>query len=214
MTDFTKKFEYVDFWPRVGAYLLDSLLFFGPLGAVSWWIDSFNLSVRWLTPLPYFLSYLVLTFLPTLYFVMRWGGTPAKLILRMRIVDRQARYLGIGRFFRRDLLHCSFIGMQCVMLFLFIQQVDANLASEAKDRISQAYDGHWGTWGQLFPALIMGLLFLADALVLALSVRSRALHDFIAGSYVITKRSYDAIHTPAPAPTAAPTNELPESGLA
>lgn len=214
MADFTKKFEYVDFWPRVGAALLDSLIFFGPLGAVSWWIDSFNLSIRWLTPLPYLLDFLVLTFLPTLYFVMRWGGTPAKLILKMRIVDKHARYLGVGRFIRRDLLFCSFSVMQCTILFLFIQQIGRKLASTTSDQVSQAYTSYLGNFRLLIPMLILFLLLLADALVLALSDRSRALHDFIAGSYVITKRSYDAIHTPTPAPPATPTNELPESGLA
>ncbi|MBK7926601.1 MAG: hypothetical protein IPJ98_03660 [Bryobacterales bacterium] len=61
----------------------------------------------------------------------------------------------------------------------------------------------------------MGALCLAGVLTIALNPRKRALPDFIAGSFVMIKRSYDAIHAPVP-PCKAPTpgNGFAEAGPA
>jgi len=100
--------------------------------------------------------------------------------------------------------------MLWVQLYLFIRQMDRKLVSAPTDEISQAYYNYWGNWGFGLVLLIL-LILIIDILVVAINRRKRALHDFIAGSFVITKRSYDAIHTPTPAPTTTPGNGLAEA---
>lgn len=122
--------------------------------------------------------------------------------------------MGIGRAIRREALNYSFMVMLWVQLYLFIRQMDRKLVSAPSAEISQAYYHYWGNWGFGLVLLIL-LILIIDILVVAIDLRNRALHDFIAGSYVITKRSYDAIHTSsAPATPHAPGDGLPESGPA
>ena len=85
----------------------------------------------------------------------------------------------------------------------------------SKDDIYAACFAYWGDWeSTLLPGVLMGARYLADVLTIALNPRKRALHDFIAGSFVITKRSYDAILGPAPMGGATPGDGLAESGPA
>ncbi|MEP7365977.1 MAG: RDD family protein [Acidobacteriota bacterium] len=190
------RFEYVGFWRRVGVALLDCVVF-SPLMAAYYWFDllllSFRLQSIWLHLL-YFLAF----YLPTLYFVTRFGGTPGKLMMGMRVVESSGQYLSLHRALRRDSIQYLSSTIHLLLLSQTIAALPNPVAVDSTAQVFEAFDRYGGWWNTA--DWVSGILPVMDVLVVCMNRRKRAIHDYIAGSYVITKRSYDRLHAPPEEP--------------
>ena len=181
----TNRFEYVGFWKRVQAALIDTLLSLC-LFPIHLQLTLWGLENRTIVP-----ELGLAIFWTGLYMgcVMRFGGTPGKLIVGIRVVDARGRFLNFTRAFRREL----FPYILCDAVFMLqIYQAYATFPESAPaqrlvDARMIARD-----YGEPFSTVALYLEFFAilDIVVILFNRKKRAIHDFIAGSYVITKESY------------------------
>jgi uncharacterized RDD family membrane protein YckC len=176
--------EFVGIWKRAWAVLIDAaiVLPFTLLGLrLDYWALENN--AAWAFAAPPIVGMVL-----SLWFVVRFGGTPGKLLLGIRILNRDLSFLAWGPALRRDLP-------------LIASLVIATAAFNAAASQFQGFNGE-ATFGDYADALMtLGQPYsglqswcawfgVVDIGVILLNKRRRAIHDFLAGSYVVTKASY------------------------
>lgn len=172
--------EYGDFWRRVGAQVLDALIL-APLGILTYFGMQFS---------PKFYAYylvpsILIGLFYSVYLVKRYGGTPGKRILDMRIVMTDGSPVtGAAAFWRYSVLLAlstiPAIGMALASL---------DISSEGYESLGfmermQLLNTHTPKWAQSASYVVYGWMVLA-AIVMLSNSRRRATHDFIAGTLVV-----------------------------
>lgn len=186
MVERTRQFVFVGFWKRVVAVLIDVAigLAFVPLSRplLSWSIGHRNV----LPEVAWQVAWTVLW----LWLVVRFGGTPGKLIIGARIVDIHGRFLHWRRAVLRDLPSL----VSSVLFFLLIgvaisRYPDSAIHTTFTDtvRLMNEYGEPYGSIHR-----VLDLFIFVDIGAILFNAKKRAIHDFIAGSYVITHASYEA----------------------
>jgi uncharacterized RDD family membrane protein YckC len=139
-TGAASRFEYVGFWRRAIVALLD-LLILSPLLLAFFWIDpwSFRLHAAWPSAVPSVAAYLL-----TLFFVVRFGGTPGKLILGMRIVDRNGAYLRLGRALARDSINWLSLVPWVILRMQVMEHIPAGDFPSSTKQVSDAIVAYGG----------------------------------------------------------------------
>ncbi|WP_432664075.1 RDD family protein [Wukongibacter baidiensis] len=157
-------YDYVGFWARVGASILDSLILI-PLLFVFYKGYTYATENQVIWPVIVIfctsLSY-------QLYFIVKHGGTPGKLITNMRIIDEHGSYLSIQKAIIRLIPSILTSLLNSVAVFVISLEV-ATIISLLKGLVS--------------------LFTFVDVLFVAFTANKRAIHDYMAGSYVVTKDS-------------------------
>ena len=177
----TTKFYYAGFWPRVGALLIDMLIF-APLIILVLWIEKYSrlFAVYWLIPSA------LLALWYSVHLVARFGGTPGKLLLKIRIVSvdglpitwRQAFIRHLPEFALSILTSAAF----CLPLLAMSDSRYAEIISLGAR--GQELRAHMPSW--YAPVEIAGQIWTwSEFIVLLTNAKRRALHDFIAGTVVI-----------------------------
>ena len=167
------------FWPRFASLLLDGFIM-APIGLLAFWMPT----PRFLA-LFYFLLIFLLALFCEVYLVRRWGGTPGKLVMDLRILRTDGRPVGYREATLRAGPNLIFNPLGAVALCVAASQVTvshyratpflnrlqqlANLAPRWHHSVDVAF--YVWSWGEL--------------LVLLSNRRRRALHDFIAGTVVV-----------------------------
>jgi len=189
--------RYAGFWPRLGALLLDIVLL-APLGGLAWWGYT---HVR-LLPLYFAVPDVLVGLLYNVYLVQRFGGTPGKLIVGIRIRKVNGSPVGYREAFLRYLPEFV-LGVLGSLAFVsaVLQMSDSEYPlsfTELTTRVMPLMPSwykpvHWTEniwmWGEL--------------IVLLTNRKRRALHDFIAGTVVVHSSSIASSAPLAPAHTAA-----------
>jgi uncharacterized RDD family membrane protein YckC len=192
---------YSTFWRRVGAQLLDILLILpvmalgvaaGALGRGTYIVLAV---LMWLFNFGYYI-----------YLVKRFGGTPGKLILGLRIVQlnglpvtyQQATLRYIVFLF---LSTCSFLALIAGALAM----TDVGYASldwHHRNAALLALAPSWYPWVEgLIRLWTLGLL-----IVMLTNSECRTIHDFMAGTVVIRKAGSPEIAEVAPQPPPLPAD--------
>ncbi|MCP4610089.1 MAG: RDD family protein [Planctomycetes bacterium] len=188
MNDTMEEFVFAGFWKRVLAALIDAAigLAFMPVAIplMTWSITHRNI-------LPEALRALVWTLI-WLWLVVRFGGTPGKLIIGIRIVDIKGSFLSWGRAVRRIIFPSLTITINS---YLEMWKASSSYPESIPHSTFLEVSRLMNEYGQPFAtiAMILGFAVYLDIGVILTNRQKRALHDFIAGSYVITKRSYTAL---------------------
>lgn len=169
MTSGVDRFEFAGFWRRVATSFLDLLIWIVP-----WYVAGKYLPPGW--DVVRYLAFSAVYYPVTWFLIVRFGGTPGKLILGLRVVDGNGNYLSPVGAVKRDSLNI----LLCMPLDLWLQWTGTDKASDLKS---------------LVLTNLTGLILFVDVLGVAFNKRKRALHDFIAGSYVVTKRSLDRVRS-------------------
>lgn len=176
--------EYAGFWVRVGAYLVD-ILMMAPYLALSLYLSN------------QFLYYYIYAFIPGIlfaifyyvYLVERFGGTPGKLALKIRIkmldgsdVTRKAavlRYLPL--FVLSTLSSLAFV----MGSSLIREETYYSLSYSDKNRLIMELAPKW------YSAVntLMQIWILAEFVTLLFNKSRRSVHDFIAGTIVVKATS-------------------------
>jgi len=80
---------YIGFWKRVLATFLDVLVIGIPAAIVYWIFNSLAVSLH--SEIPIIFQYLLFLVFD-IFMIVRFGGSPGKLILKMRIINEQGNY--------------------------------------------------------------------------------------------------------------------------
>lgn len=189
-----ERFVYVGFWKRVLASLVDGVfaLLLYPLG--NWVVGQCFLHRTLLPDVAYVLAWQALF----LFFVIRLGATPGKLCIGARIVDKYGKNLTLGRAMLRFLPYLVPSIPYLVVIYKAIHAAPVFETAPSSGERLQLMIQHGGLAHTLSSTAIWFVY--ADGLVVAFNKKKRAIHDFIAGSYVVTRRSLIATNgTPEPA---------------
>jgi len=172
--------RYAGFWPRSGALLLDLLITL-PLVALVFWGDSHYR----LFSLFYFVPGTLFGLFYGVYLVKRFGGTPGKLIMGVRIRKLNGEPVGYREAFLRyfpDFI-LGTLAWVAVLYSLFHMTDSEYHALSVHDRTMRLIElaPFWYEPVQMAqPIWVWG-----EIIVLLTNRKRRALHDFIAGTVVI-----------------------------
>jgi uncharacterized RDD family membrane protein YckC len=171
--------QYAGFWSRLGANLVDFLVF-APLIALFIWISGISRTVAVAIHVPWALlnaSYNV-------YFHGRWGQNIGKMVAGIRVVSVTGGPISWKQAFLRfsvDAVLGVGLAVSSVLGLLRIAPSDyATLSWTERARrvadLSPSYD---------FLSYATNIWIWSEVIVLLFNQRKRALHDFIAGTVVI-----------------------------
>ena len=172
--------RYAGFWPRLGSLLLD-FIFTLPIGMLEIWAagkSRLYLASSFIPGLLFGLFYSV-------YLVRRFGGTPGKLIMGIRITRVDGQPVGYKEAFLRDFPDFIFSLLTSIAAMLAVLHVSdieyQSLSFLARyERIHQLAP----SWNEPIE-IAQNLWFWGELLVLLTNRKRRALHDFIAGTVVV-----------------------------
>jgi uncharacterized RDD family membrane protein YckC len=177
---------YGGFWIRLGAFCIDMLIAL-PLVGLHLWMDGLSKTTYCvITALNVVASVFV-----SIYCVKKWGGSPGKLALGLKIVLENGDDVDwAGVFWRVSIIYVHYFVSTAVTLLSVGQIADDVFASfnhtERTHAISAVYPK------LSLQLLILGNLWILESFVLLMNEKRRALHDFMAGTVVI-KRKYQAV---------------------
>ena len=178
--DNTKQFEFIGYDKRFFAATIDAAIGVALSIVVMSIIKPYAglIYSQFLVNLLLAISWLLL--------IVKYGGTPGKLLLRIRIVNKQGTFISL-----------SFALLRLLLIFLVIinsllkyYHAFAGLPLSENPQTLHAIRTYGGVYNTIGTFLFV--LFLIDVGIILLrnNKKNRAIHDFIAGSYVITKESY------------------------
>ncbi|MCZ7649451.1 MAG: RDD family protein [Planctomycetota bacterium] len=172
--------RYAGFWPRLGSLLLD-LVVMSPLIVLSFWGTSqFRMFQVY-----YFLPAILFGLFYSVYLVRRFGGTPGKLIVGIRIRKPDGEPIGYREAFLR-FLPDFILGtlMSIAFIIAVFHMTDAEYKSLAfldrTKRILELVPSWYSPLHWIQTAWVWG-----ELIVLLTNRKRRALHDFIAGTVVV-----------------------------
>jgi len=174
---------YAGFWQRLGAYCLDFLILL-PLMAIAYIGDSWSrfFQIYW------FLPGLVLGVWYDVYLVARYGGTPGKLVLDMRIAMVDGSPVTPKAAFLRYLVLFVLIQLSAIALII------GTLKMTDQEWLSLEYMARTTRLVEAAPSWYQGLTLLinvwiwSEFVTLLFNKKRRAIHDFIAGTVVLKGR--------------------------
>jgi uncharacterized RDD family membrane protein YckC len=176
----TDPLRYAGFWPRLGAILLD-FVFLMPVTALCFWGSS---KFR-LFDVYFFVPDILWGLFYSVYLVRRWGGTPGKLIVGIRIRKLNGERVGYREAFLRQLpdfvLGLLISAALTVPLF---RMTDAEYHALSFLERARQMDALAPRWYQPLHWLQTAWVW-SELVVLLTNRKRRALHDFIAGTVVV-----------------------------
>jgi uncharacterized RDD family membrane protein YckC len=172
--------RYGGFWRRFAALLLDGIVLFPLLALDFWGTSRFRLFHVY-----YLLPNLVVGLFYSVYLVRRYGGTPGKLIMGLRVRRVSGERVRYREAFLRYAPDCLLGVLMSIGLMLpVLQMTDAEYhALSFTERSKRLFElaPVWLTPVRVFqPIWTWG-----ELIVLLTNAKKRALHDFIAGTVVV-----------------------------
>lgn len=168
--------DFAGFWKRVLISILDVIILAVPAYFLNNWVLAAAEDYR--SAVPLLLQWLLLAAF-NIWMVVRYGGTPARLLLQTRIIDEYGTYPTV----KQAVIRYSFI---LVNSFLAVIEVTGN------PTLSPLIPG-FANWSPLAVDLssILSLVIFIDCLVIVVTPLKRAFHDMMAGTYVVNKAALD-----------------------
>lgn len=173
---------YAGFGPRLASLLLDALVMF-PLGFIVLYLNSSDKDMYFYTFLPNFIIMLWYH----IYLPKKYGGTPGKLIMGIRIIKLDGYEID----WKEAILRHSVIAALTVFNIILM----TNSILKADDAIFNSLS--WTEQTQylmsLSPLLFTVYIWFSniwtwgELIVLLTNPRKRALHDYIAGTVIVKK---------------------------
>jgi len=175
--------RYAGFWVRLGAGLIDELVQL-PIFGLTYAAATHSLEMYRVLLIPAALIY-------ALYHIlfMGWrGATPGKMAVHIKIVRLEGGPMGYWRALQRysPYLFFQIISVSCMYIAIGRVSPDLYYTLDAYDqsRYLRDYQPHIA---RVF-TLLEGVWFLCEIVSLLANEKKRAIHDFIAGTVVISTR--------------------------
>jgi uncharacterized RDD family membrane protein YckC len=180
----SNNFEYVGFWKRALAALIDAIIVFA-LMPITIPLMKFSFAHRTIIP---GLAYSIIWTVLWMWLIVKYGATPGKMVIKARIINSNGEFL----YWDKAFLRMVFPGL-LISINSYLQQWQAMNTAPPETSINSFLEigQAMNQYGQPFAILgtILGLTVYVDVLAVLFNKRKRAIHDFIAGSYVVTKDS-------------------------
>lgn len=164
--------DFVGFWKRVLVVILYIIVLAIPWSLVYWMTNVAAETLH--SEIPIIIQN-ILFFAFTIFMIVRFGGSPGKLILKMRIVNEQGNYPTLKQALIRNIFQ-----MFSVIFSMIIEISSYNFT---------AISTNFSLWENTASNLsdILAPIILVDYLFVVFHPRKRALHDLMAGTYVVYK---------------------------
>jgi len=180
----SESLRYAGFWPRLGSLLLDAIILL-PIGVLVFWgSPTFRLFDVY-----YFLPGILFGLFYSVYLVRRFGGTPGKLLMGIRIRKVDGEPVGYREAFLRyfpDFIFCLLLSLALLLPLFQMSDAEYHALSftQRNHRIMELAPSWYKPlqWAQT-------VWFWGELIVLLTNRKRRALHDFIAGTVVVHKSS-------------------------
>lgn len=176
----TGAMQYAGFWRRFGAYWVDFLVFL-PLIGLSFWLGEktrlFNLY--------YFIPGLLIGLWFHVYLVKRYGGTPGKLALKIRI----ARLDGTAVGYKEAMIRYSVLFVLSALTSIGLIIGALNMSDT--QYLSLGFQERTAKLVELAPrwyqpiTILVNIWIWSEFIVMMTNKRRRAPHDFMAGTVVL-----------------------------
>jgi uncharacterized RDD family membrane protein YckC len=166
--------EYVNFFKRILMTVVEFAIMLLPL--VLLYRATYFLALDHPSVLVLLSKWIVVLFINIL-FIVSFGGTVGKLIFKVRIVDIHGKYPTVLKAIMRNVFWIVSSSMA-----LLKEIINSNF-SPFSDTLS-----HYSV-GITLISTITTLLIIADLLTILMNPERRAIHDYIAGTYVVSKSS-------------------------
>ena len=186
--------RYAGFWVRLASNLIDFIIFLPLVYLYQWGCNHWRLFMAY-----YFAALFFFYLFWGVFLVKRFGGTPGKLIMGIRIRKLNGDPAG----YREAILRCApeliFTLLEDIglLMALFRMTEQEYFTLNFQDRAHRMF--------QLAPiwfdplTLLQGVWVWSELIVLLTNTKRRALHDFIAGTVVVHAKT---IQTSSPLPDA------------
>jgi len=172
--------DYAGFWKRFGAYWLDSLVLLPIVFLSLWGNEQFRLfQLYWLIPGIIFGIWF------HVYLVKRYGGTPGKLLLKIKIAKVDGTDVGYREaFLRYSVLLIISTVMSFAMIPAILDMTDALYFSMGWQERALYMNDHAPSWYS-YATIAMNIWIWSEFIVMLTNKKRRALHDFMAGTVVV-----------------------------
>ena len=179
-TENTAKIIYGGFWLRTAAILLDTLIS-APFLIIMHYINSLDKNFYFITFLPFW----ALSTFYFLYLPIKYGGTPGKLLLKLKIVKTDGQPIGLKEGILRMLVTFGLGLFGAAIVFFSIPKADSEVFKQLSWFKQSAYlDIFSNGWHSIYNT-VNSIWLIASAIVLLADKKKRAIHDFMAGTVVI-----------------------------
>ncbi|MDQ0876494.1 putative RDD family membrane protein YckC [Paenibacillus sp. V4I3] len=171
--------QYIGFWKRVLMYILDLIIIGIP--SILLYRFSLNTSIKIGSVFP-FIIYWLLFCAFYVFMAVKFGGTPGKLLSKARIVDKEGNFLHIGSAAIRYLL---FFLYSIIVVLKLKEGIDLKVNSHDISHFLSTHKGKFSLIGNF-----IGVITFFECLSVLFNYKKRTLHDFAAGSYVVSLDTY------------------------
>lgn len=188
--------QYAGFWSRFGAQLIDFLVVL-PFAAIRMLFFQSRLAATF-----EFIPGILFEFWFFVYLVYRYGGTPGKLAVGIRITSANGERIAFRQALLRHAPSLVFSGISAVVVATALSQVSDGMYAATpwlqRTRLISVFAPHWFR----YVSVVITLWTWSELAVMLTNPEKRALHDFLAGTVVI-KREYFSAGDTAPSQSPA-----------
>ena len=172
--------EYAGFWKRFGAYWIDVLIWI-PIVVLMTWLGGLNKFVY----ISLSLLSLIIGVWFHVYLVKKYGGTPGKLLMKIKITKIDGSPVG----YREAVIRYSVLFLLTILSTIAIVIAMSNISNEeyyslgwkARSLKLIQYTPFWYAWVDLFTNVWVW----SEFVVMLTNKQRRSVHDFMAGTVVI-----------------------------
>jgi uncharacterized RDD family membrane protein YckC len=174
------KLVYAGFWRRFGAYWIDFLILLPLLGLSFWLGEKFRLF-----NLYYFFPGVLISLFFHVWLVKRYGGTPGKLVLKIKIARLDGSPVG----YREAIMRHSILFILSTLVSLAM--VIASYGMSDPEYLSLSFIERSIKLSQLAPPwyqtvnILLNVWIWSEFIIMLTNKKRRAIHDFMAGTVVI-----------------------------
>lgn len=174
------KLVYAGFWQRLGAFFLDFLILTPLIGVMIYLFFTTRTGYLYCV-----LPSNLLTSLYYVYCVKRWGGTPGKLIVGLKILKLNGEEVGWQEAILRFIID-FFIGLlnAIAIMIVFYKMTDAQFFSMKFIDRSKWIADNMPSWNKP-TSWLNNLWVISEFIVILCNEKKRAFHDYIAGTIVV-----------------------------
>lgn len=176
---------YAGFGSRLGSLLLDALISLPFILLIEY--------INGLSRINYYFTFsvsLAFVFFYHIYCVKKWGGTPGKLIVNIRVLTINGKPVAWEQAFLRHLISIVYSIVTIILMFISLSRIN----DELFDKLSYIQRNMVITSLSPIPFKLLiwfnYIWIISELIVLLLNKRKMALHDYIAKTVVIKGKYY------------------------
>ncbi|NVO02315.1 MAG: RDD family protein [Bacteroidetes bacterium] len=179
---------YAGFWIRFASLLLDFAIV-SPFVTIIILLNALSKNIFFYTLIPNLLIGLIYN----VYFVQKWGGTPGKLIVGIKILKTNGEDIKWREAILRYFVLFSLLIFGSIVMAINVSNIDNNYYESLNWINKQRYMGEISPTLNKINLWLTNIWTYSELIVLLMNSRKRALHDFIAGTVIVKKKYVDEI---------------------